>query len=291
MRVFFLSEQPCALFAGGAYLGIVNGFERSAELDPADALFLEFAPSGGYLPVRFVFDETFLVDPPPQIELYYSENSVAVRAVNFLRADQTLSVLFQKRFGKTLLTLVRQGKLQLYFDGPVFRILDLPDCLADCTAEEISSGYLLCGESAFALLSFEGELTILSEGKVLSKEDPLRAEVPFHDCLRHTAICEWKGGELISCKIRTPREPVQATFALALFESALIGADCAPFLSPALAEKASSLKEYLGDFRSVVLCDEPDKIGLVYPRSERVYEVRYFRVETEEGKISNIRPL
>lgn len=291
MRVFFLSEKPCALSVGGAYLGIVDGFERSVELDPADSLFCELVPIGEFLPVRFLFNESFLTNPPPQIELYFSEQSAAIYALNFLRADQTLHVLWQKRFQNVLLTLTVQGKLQLFFSGAVSKLLDLPDALSDCSAEETSFGYLLRGKNSFALISFEGELLIASEGEVLSVNETLKAEVPFHDCLSHTAVCEWKEGKLISCLIRTPHAPVQATFALALFESALIGADCSPFLSKELQEKATYLKEYLGDFRSVVLCDKPDKIGLVYLRSERVFEVRYFRVETEEEKIKNILPL
>ena len=131
---------------------------------------------------------------------------------------------------------------------------------------------------------------MLSEGKVLSCDNTLKAEVPFHDCMGHTAVCEWSGGELVSCSVRTAYEPTEATFALALFESALIGADCTPFLADNLAEKAAALKEYLGDYRSVVLTAERDKIGLAYERKERVFDVRYFLVEMREGKISNISP-
>ena len=95
----------------------------------------------------------------------------------------------------------------------------------------------------------------------------------------------------MNCSIRAAGEPTPATFALALFESALIGADARPFLSDALAEKTSSLKEYLGDFRSVVLTGSPEKVGLVYRRKERVFDVRYYEVELTGGKISNLRPV
>ena len=40
MRVYFLSEKPCGLTVSGIYLGLIDGFERSAELSPADELFL-----------------------------------------------------------------------------------------------------------------------------------------------------------------------------------------------------------------------------------------------------------
>ena len=291
MRVFFLSEIPCALSIVGAHLGLVDGFERSVELDPASALFCELIPSGEFLPVRFVFSEKFLMNPPPQIRLYYTENAVAVYACGFLRADQSLHILWQKRFGSALLTLAVQGKLQLFFDFGGAKIIDLPENLADCDVEQLPDGFLLRGKTAFALLSLSGELLLCHEGTVISADGALKAEIPFHDCMGHTALCEWTGGKLTSCSIRTAFEPTEATFALALFESTLIGANPTPFLADNLLEKASSLRDYLGEFVSVVLTDKRDKVGLVYERGERVFDVRYFKVELCEGKISNILPL
>lgn len=288
MRVYFLAEKTCALTVNGVYFGIVDGFERTAELDPADGVFCELSP-GGELPVRFVFDEEFLLSPPPQIRLYYTKNAVAVYAGGFLRADQTLRLIRQERFNGSLLTLIRQGKLCLNIENETgFHIAELPDALENCTTTEREDGYLLEGGGWFALLSREGEKLVLSEGTVLQREGPLKAEIPFHDCLAHTAVCEWEKGKLTACSIRSAWEPTEATFALALFESALIGADCAPFLADNLKAKAGSLKEFLGDFRSVVLTAERDRVGLVYERKERVFDVRYYRVELTEGKISNI---
>ena len=99
---------------------------------------------------------------------------------------------------------------------------------------------------------------------------------------------EWKEGALVSCTLRAARSPAPATFALALFESVLLGLDASPFLSPGL--DADALAEYLGGFRSVVLTEEEDRVGLVYPRRERVFDVRYFTVETEDGRVCNILP-
>lgn len=291
MRVYFLAEKTSALTVGGAYLGIVDGFERSVELDPADGLFCEIKPSGD-LPVRFCFDGDFLLSPPPQITLYYSETAVAVYCSGFLRADQSLKVLWQERLGGTLLTLYLQGKLQLNVENETgFHILSLPDSLQTATVKSCGENFLLEGTAAFALVTKEGAISVLSEGKVLEAEKTLKAEVPFHDSMGHTAVCEWRDGALVSCAIRSSREPTEATFALALFESALIGADCTPYLAPALAEKADSLKEFLGDFRSVVLTGERDVVGLTYERREHVFDVRRYRVEITDGKISNILPI
>lgn len=292
MRVYFLSEITAALSVGGAYLGIIDGFERFAELDPQAGMLCEAAPLGDYCPVRFRFDEDFLFSPPEHVRLYFSEGNVAVYVCGYLRADQSMKVLWQERFGGTLLTLCLQGKLQLNInDGADFHVVPLPDALEKSAARPFGGGFLLESGEAFAVIGREGKISLLSEGKVLSAENTLKAEVPFHDSAGHAAICEWKDGALVSCAIRSALPPDERTLALALFESAMIGADCKPLLAPALAEKADSLKEFLGNYVSVVLTEERDTAGLVYERKERVYDVRRFRTEITDGKISNITPL
>lgn len=288
MRVYFLSEKPSALLVNGAYLGMADGFERTAEIDPADQVFCELKPSG-YLPVGFRFCEEFLFSPPPQIRLYFMPDAVAVYACDFLRQDQSLRVLWQERLANTLFTLTVQGKVLLNMENETgFHIVPLPDEFENCKLGAVDDGFLLESDEAFALLSRDGAVRTLSEGRVL-KTSPLEAEIPFRDSLAHTAVCTYTDGKLSACSIRTAKEPTEATFALALFESALIGADCTPYLDGELRKKAGALKEFLGNFRSVVLTDRPDRVGLVYPRKERVYDVKYFRVELTDGKISNIR--
>lgn len=291
MRVYFLADRQCGLYANGAYLGIADGFERFAEAGPSDGILFEYRPCGEFLPLCFRLTEDFLLSPPPQVDLYYTEKGVAVYAHDFLRADQSLRVLFQKRLAGSLVTLTVQGKLLLDLENETgFHLVELPEALLSCDAESVPGGILLVAEGAFALLSRKGEMLLFSEGRMLSRGETIRAEVSFHDSLCHTAVCEWRGAELLSCKISARAEPTEATYALALFESVLIGGDVLPYLDPSLHARAGELKEYLGDFRSVVLTEERDKVGLVYRRRERVYDVRYFRVEQKDGKVSNIKP-
>ncbi len=68
----------------------------------------------------------------------------------------------------------------------------------------------------------------------------------------------------------------------------LLGLDVSPFLSPEL--EGDALREYLGDFRSVVLTERENCVGLVYARRERVFDVRYFTVETDGKRVCNIVP-
>ncbi len=290
MQLYFLAERECILTLGGAVVGIADSFERSVELDPADEVLCTLTPFGGYLPVSFRIDEDLLLSPPPQVTVYHmGAGRAALYIGGFLRSDQSLKVLWQREVGGALLTLLRQGRLFLDIrtaEG-VF-LTELPDALETCSPEAQDGGFLLTAADAFALLSPQGEVLVETEGRVTQAGETVRAEVPFHDCCGHTALCEWRQGTLLSCTLRSARGPTPATFALALFESVLIGLDPAPFLSPEL--DAAALKEYLGSFVSVVLADREDCVGLVYPRRERVFDVRYFTVETDGQRVCNIVP-
>ena len=291
MRVIFLSERECILSVNGVHFGLVDGFERTAELSPDSGVICELAPLSDFLPVRFRFDSGFLFSPPPQVQLYFSESSVAIYVCDFLRADQSKKPLWEEFIDGTRLTLIQQGKLRVTLENETgLHETELPDALEGCTVRSAAGGILLESNTAFVLLGRDGTVRVRSEGRV-TDISPLTAEIPFHDALGHTAICSWENDRISACTLRAAREPTASTFALALFESALIGADTSPYLHEKLLDKADALREFLGDFRSVVLTGDQSRIGLTYERRERVFEVRYFRVEIEDGKVSNIIPL
>ena len=291
MRVYFLSDIPCAFFVNGMHLGTVDMFERSVELATMDGVFCEFkAPQ--YAPIRFLFDEDFLFSPPEEAELYFRGGEVAVRLRGFVRADPSLRVVWQKHFSGCLLTLCVQGRVVLNFENERgFLQIPLPFSFEDCRVSPAGNFILLEGKGAFALLGKDGKLSVLTEGRVTERGAVVTAEVPFRDSLSHVARCTYENGRLTGCSILSAREPTDATIALALFESVLAGFDATPYLAPVLASKAGLLREFLGDFRAVVPTQEPCVVGLVYERKPRVFDVRNFRVTLEDGKVSNLTPL
>ena len=144
MQVYFLAERECILTLGGMALGIVDGFERSVELDPADGVLCTLAPLGGYLPVSFCIDEDFLIAPPPGIALYHRNGKgCALYASGFCRTDQSLNVLQKAEVNGARLTLFRQGKLFLEIaeeDG--MHLCALPDELEKSSFFAQDDGFL-----------------------------------------------------------------------------------------------------------------------------------------------------
>ncbi len=278
------------LTVGGAQLGMIDGFERTAELPP-DGAFCEVAPCG-FLPVKFCFDEAFLAAPPPRVALYFTRKGVAVYCHDYLREDAAMRVVRQATVARTRMTLYLQGKVQLFLENETgAHLVDLPDSFENAALSAAGDDLLLEGDGTFCILSRTGEVLTRADGKVLSAGATVVAELQFRDSSRHTAVCEYAAGKLLSCKIRAASPPTAATFALALFESVLIGADPVPFLAQNLVEKAGDIGRYLGNFVSVVLTERQDEVGLVYPRCAGIYDVRYFRVTRADGKIDNILPL
>lgn len=289
MRVYFLSEKLAALSVNGLFLGAVDGFERTAELDPNDGCFIECKPYEGFLPVKFCFDENFLISPPPQAEVYHTRNGAAVYCKNFVREDAAMRVVGQQREAGTRLTLYVQGKVLLAMENETgFHLAELPDELERGAVSAAGETFLVEGKTCFCILSRSGEILVRSEGKIVGRGNIVQAEVPLRNSLGHTAVCGWENGKLVSFLLRARQEPTAATYALALFESVLAGADPAPLLSDTLAEKAGALKEFLGEYLFVVPTDTPGEVGLVYRRKENVFDLRYFRVTAEDGKITNI---
>lgn len=287
MQVYFLAERKCILTLGGVVVGMVDTFERSVELEP-DGLSCTLTPFGGYLPVSFRIDEDFFLSPPPEVALYrLGGERFALSVSGFMRSDQSLKILWQETVNGARLTLLRQGRLFLDLQTEAgFVLVPLDDALEGCRAAPQDDGFLLYTETRFCLISRAGEVLISSEGRVVETGARLVAEVPFHDSRGHAALCEWERGELAACSLKTALPPVPQTFALALFESVLLGLDPSPFLAPEL--DGDALREYLGEFVSVVLTDEENRVGLVYPRRERIYDVRYFTVETDGRRVVNI---
>ena len=56
----------------------------------------------------------------------------------------------------------------------------------------------------------------------------------------------------------------------------------------ALMDKANQLPSFLGDFEGVCITDNPYVCGLIRKKAPRLFEVEYFTVTVENGKIVDI---
>lgn len=318
MKIYFLSSQPCALRLGGVFFGMTDRFERYAEIDLRDKLFVEFLPENA-LPVSFFLTENIRFTPPAHCEVYLLADGIAIYAAAFTPTDFTLKTLWQKRLGDTLLTVFSQGGLQLAVENERPFTACLPSELGDFEAQLCGNYLLFCGRTNTEqrLLLFRENGEKLLDERVLSyslAEDTLRAELPLSERLGRIAVCTWSlsGDELRrteftlraradngeqaerqngSQEVTTGKERTEALNELlpyAFFESVLIGADYAAFLSDELAENADKIVGFLGDFIAVTTTDDPYCCGLVRKKGERLYSLSYYRVKVQDGEITDV---
>jgi len=300
MKIYFLSSRPCALMLGGVFFGMTDGFERFAEIEPKDNVFAEFIPEGA-LPVGFFITEKLRFSPPDHCEVYILKDGIAVFAKSFPPSDFSLKLVAQQRFRENLVTVFRQGDLQISIEtSKGFFVAPLSPCFEPCKIFWEHGLFFVEGQGALAVFNAAGECVLnekISEYRI--ENDVLSAVLPLSDSRGRFAECAWALTDdacfQTSFKVRQPdtgkdEETLRdELIPYAFFESVLIGADFSELLSDELKERAQHIKAFLGDFVSVVLTEQPNTCGLVRKKKERLFEVHYFTAEVKDGKIVDIR--
>lgn len=295
MKTYFLSSQPCALTLNGAYFGITDKFGRFAELSLKDNVLAQFTPQDA-LPLSCFLSEQLRFTPPKGFEVYLLKDAIVLYARDFPPADFTLQVLTQKRFDAYLVTLFRQGALQLSieWENNLFTST-LPPSFANSTLSYHGGLFFLNAGSALAAYTKNAECVLREETLRFSFEgNELTATLPLFDSLQCVAECAWTlsemGCERKKCTLLTKeRENIPALLPYVFFESLLLGGNYAEYLSDELLTKQDALRDFIGDFQSVIFTDEPNVCALFRKRKENLYEAAYFAVEVKDGKIVDIK--
>jgi hypothetical protein len=309
MKVYFLSSKPCILTLNGAYFGLTDTFERYAEISPKDNLFAEFTPENGQ-PIRFFLNENIRLNPPERCEIYLLKDGLAVYAKEFPSTDLTLRVIAQEREEDTLVTVFSQGGVQVSIENKNgFFLSTLPPSFEECALQFYQNFTLISSSTQIALYNQRGKRLLLENATSFSMQNgSLIATLPLSDSLNRTAECSWAlEGEtakqtaftiIQQTKVCLPAtEAKESKSAIvrdeilpyAFLESALLGLDCSELLSEELKPKASALKEFLGDYESVVLTKNHAVCGLVRKKADRLFEVDEYFVDVEDGKIKDVQ--
>ena len=301
MKIYFLSARPCALTLNKVYFGITDKFERFAEVTLSDRVFAEFSAEG-CLPLGFFITEELPFSPPAGCEVYLLKNGIAIYAQEFTPTDFTLRPIAQQRFEENLVTLFYQGNLHLSLEtSEGLFISTLPPSFMNARFSFRNGLFLIEGQNMLAVYTKKGELVLLEEFLSFSVDgNELIATLPLSDRLSRVAKCRWEMSEngctrtefVLSQPTKNKENAtgvLEELLPFAFFESVLIGAEYAEFLSEELLPDKEKLLSFLGNFQSVTLTQDPNTCGLVKQKAERLFEVDYYTVEVENGKIIDIR--
>lgn len=316
MRIHFGSAVPCLLRLGGASAGYCGETEKFADITQ-ERLFAEFLPADGDLyPLSFLLDEAFFKHPPRCCNVYRYDCGRDVYAARFAPRGGGMRVLAQGRAGDTLATVFTAGGCaQIALDGGGGGALfPLPD------AETYTLRELAFGGRSFAAVHCQkregARLFLFAEGRCVFDEAAdgyeadgvLTVRRTLADIAGHTIVRTFAEADgAFTEQTRTvcaregfdPRSLPERVLPFALFEEIAAGGDPAPYLAPALAERAPLLKDYLGGFCAVTLPREifylthgrVNAAGLVYPKAENVFDISFFFADVEKGMVTNIRPV
>lgn len=309
MRIYFLSYKPAILKLNGLYIGGVDAFERHVEISLSDSVHAEIVPGENLQSVNFFINEKLLLSPPPFLDVYLLDGETLVYVREFLPKDAGISVIWQREFESNRVTLFTQGGVYLAVEGREGAIEKLPQKFLNARAEEKS----ICGFGVLAIFGGDGLVVLNGKGKKIFFGDVIRAEfcddglktaTAFETCTGAKAVCKYSyDGERLTLAESVTAEEKRAEETIshfAFFESLLCRGDFSAYLSDELKGQTEALRDYLGEFVSVVVPTESffaiheglRAAGLVYPKSKNLFEVKYYAVALDsDGKIENVFPV
>lgn len=309
MRIYFLSASPAALKLNGAYMGIIDGFERFADFGDGElnrGVFAEAVPQGAACAVGFIINGDFFKNPPDFTDVYLTDGDAVVYIKKYPPAGGKLEIIAQRFFKTVTATLFSEnGGLYLNcVNGTDANLYELsPKFLKARFSEQTLCGFdvlVLAGAGCIAVISESGKRVFYNPAESWSCGDKLTVTVNFNTCAMCKAECSFLfDGEkmtLDSSVTREFAEPSTKVFHFAFFESVLTKGDFKKYLSAELSEKADALPSFLGEFVDVTIPysrffekhGDLTAAGLVYPAGRNLFEVRYFAVDITDGKITNI---
>jgi hypothetical protein len=291
MKVYFLSETPCALFIDDEYLGVSNSFPKYADISLKDGLFIRFMPENA-LPICFFLTENIRFAPPDKVDVYLLKNAIVLYAKNFTFGDFTLTPIAQARYENTLVSVFKQGEVQLSIQSPNgFFVATLPPTFDSCSIQKAENFFLITSENQLLVFSENGERLLLENCQSYRLENSsLYIRAPLDDCYTRIAEKEYLFTETgcVLQKITLSEKTGSAPLGYAFFESVLKGVNYDEILADELLEEKEKIARFLGDFVAVWFTEDINCYALIRKKSERLYEADYFSVQIQNDKITEI---
>ena len=291
MKIYFLSQRPCALFINGESLGKTDEFLRYIHLSLKDGVSVLFQAENA-LPIHFFLTENIRFSPPEKVCVCLLKNALVLYAKEFIDADFTLIPIAQQRFHNALVSVFKQGSVQLTTqtnDG--FFTATLPPSFCSCSIETTQDLLVLISPSQLAVFDYQCRLLLLEdiESYTLNNNE-LTLICPPSNCYLQRAekrylcsgdTCLLQESRLLE-KQGTPPTPY------AFFESLLNGEIRDDLLSNELVDEKENLRRFLGDFVAILMTEDNYTCALIKRKAQRLYQADYFTVQTQEDKIVDI---
>ena len=293
MRVYFLSERPAALKLNGAYLGLIDSFEKFAEIETGQKILAEAVPDAEYMPVNFFIDEKFFSSPPDFTDVYLVEGDAVIYISRYAKRGQEIKVIAQTQFYGGQYTLFSNaGQIYLNCEKNGCALYSLSSNFENAALREDAVAgkpvLLVEGKGCLAVVSEAGKRVFYNPAESWTCGDKLIVNVNFNTCAGCRGECAFAyDGITMTLESSATKEsvaPDESVLHFAFFESVLTRGNFVKYLADDLASIANDLPGFLGGFVDVTLPysrfyqrhGDLKAAGLVYPITENLFNVKYY---------------
>lgn len=309
MNLYFSSTYPCAIKLNGMFFACVADEIKPCNID--DNVFIEVCPlSTNEQTVNFFPTNDFFCFPPDGITVTDLKGGFLVR-FNKKNFKKGFGITGQQKFNDVIVTLFNENGIKLSIETPNdFYASELPSDTEKMTAKKIrlcDTELLLaetCGkEKTIFIFRYKTKIEKIFEKSIFSYSvsDSLFTTEKITDIAGHEITVNWnfKNNKFFednrSIKVKEGFSVDKLNSHIlpyAFAEEFCVGGDVTFYLADNVLNNLSKLKSYLGNYIGVMpppLFRNEKEVGLIYKKTDNVYEIKYFIFELENRKIVNIK--
>ncbi len=311
MYYYFSSDYPAVIKINGMFYGKIEKVIKPLKIDKDISPFIEICPlkSEGNS-INFILDNEFLTCPPNGVSITDLKGGYMIKF--YQRFDKLpFNILAQEKFSNAIVTIFTENSLKLSIETPndfYAETFNLNPDSASITQFNLNS-------HSFIAVTFYSQTTLLYIYKIDEKvikvftrsifdytlTPEFKTTENFKDIEKHTVNSVWNfiDNEMkrvsfsISKKENFDFNNLNEKLIPYVFtESLLVGDDASIYLCENVKENADKLCSYFGDFIGVFpppTFRDVNEVGLIYSKSENLYEIEYFIFELKDNKIFNIK--
>lgn len=309
MYYYFSSDYPAVIKINGIFYGKIEKVIKPLKIDKGTFVFIEICPlKAEGSSINFILDNEFLTSPPNGISITNLKGGYMIKF--YQQFDKLpFNILAQEKFSNGIVTVFTENSLKISIETPN----DFYAETFNLNPDSATITHFNLNSSSFVAITFYKDVKLLYVYKIDGKitkvftrsvfEYTLTPEFKtienFKDIEKHTVNSVWNfvDGKMQRVSFNVSKSERhnnlnEKLIPYAFMESLLVGDDINHYLCENVKETADKLCSYFGDFIGVFpppTFRDINEVGLIYSKSENVYEIEYFTFELKENKIFNIK--
>ncbi len=310
MYFYFSSSIPCALKINGIILGTIYKTVKFCDIQSESSPLIEICPLGiSTGNCNFILNDDLLNKPPQNLAVTDLKGGFLIH-VKSLPIVKEFSLISQKKLDNALVTVYSENGLKITIESNsdfFVESLHLQSSIAEIFSPDIDKRLLFIvfdsGHTAVYKLNGKIEKIYFDCNVNFSFDSTIRSEKNLPDIAKHKIISDWTfdGNTLASTVKEICHSPdfyvdnlADEILPYAFLEAYLANEKLLPYLTEKMGKNVDKLNYYLKNFTGIMpppIFRKDDEIGLIYKKTDNLFEVSYCTFELKNRKIDNIKIL